>query len=54
MKSCGIFLNGNKIIAHTLIKVDDKYLVTIMSKEKTTFTEYWDILGSLADYGEIT
>ena len=46
-------MNGNRIIVHTLIKIDDKYLVTKRSKEDTTFPEYWDIPGGLADYGEL-
>lgn len=46
-------MNGNRIIVHTLIKIDDKYLVTKRSKEETTFPEYWDIPGGLADYGEL-
>jgi 8-oxo-dGTP diphosphatase len=46
-------MNGNRIIVHTLIKVNDSYLVTKRSKEETTFPEYWDIPGGLADYGEL-
>lgn len=46
-------MNGNKIIVHTLIQVGGKYLVTKRSKEETTFPEYWDIPGGLADYGEL-
>ena len=46
-------MNGNKIIVHTLICVDGKYLVTKRSKEESTFPEYWDIPGGLADYGEL-
>ena len=46
-------MNGNKIIVHTLINVDGKYLVTKRSKQETTFPEYWDIPGGLADYGEL-
>ena len=46
-------MNGNKIIVHTLISVNDKYLVTKRSKLETTFPEYWDIPGGLADYGEL-
>lgn len=46
-------MNGNKIIVHTLITLDGKYLVTKRAKEETTFPEYWDIPGGLADYGEL-
>lgn len=46
-------MNGNKIIVHTLINVDGKYLVTKRSKQETTFPEYWDIPGGLADYWEL-
>ena len=46
-------MNGNKIIVHTLIKTNNGYLVTKRSKEETTFPEYWDIPGGLAEYGEM-
>lgn len=46
-------MNGNKIIVHTLIYVEGKYLVTKRSKEESTYPEYWDIPGGLADYGEL-
>ncbi len=46
-------MNGNRIIVHTLIKNEDKYLVTKRAKEETTFPEYWDIPGGLVDYGEL-
>ena len=46
-------MNGNKIIVHTLIKTEDGYLVTKRSKNETTYPEYWDIPGGLADYGEL-
>lgn len=46
-------MNGNKIIIHTLIKTNNGYLVTKRSKEETTFPEYWDIPGGLAEYGEL-
>ena len=46
-------MNGNKIIVHTLIKSKDGYLVTKRSKKETTFPEYWDIPGGLAEYGEL-
>lgn len=46
-------MNGNKIIVHTLIKIEDGYLVTKRSKNETTYPEYWDIPGGLADYGEL-
>lgn len=46
-------MNGNKIIVHTLIKNEEGYLVTKRSKEETTWREYWDIPGGLAEYGEL-
>ena len=46
-------MNGNRIIVHTLITVDGKYLVTKRSKGETTYPEYWDIPGGLVDYGEL-
>ena len=46
-------MNGNRIIVHTLIKVDNKYLVTKRSKNETTYPEYWDIHGGLVEYGEL-
>ena len=46
-------MNGNRIIVHTLIKIDNKYLVTKRSKEETTYPEYWDIPGGLVEYGEL-
>ena len=46
-------MNGNRIIVHTLINVNGKYLVTKRSKEESTFPEYWDIPGGLVDYGEL-
>ena len=46
-------MNGNRIIVHTLIKDKNKYLVIKRSKEETTFPEYWDIPGGLAEYGEL-
>ena len=41
-------MNGNKIIVHTLIKSNGKYLVTKRSRQETTYPEYWDIPGCLA------
>lgn len=46
-------MNGNKVIVHTLINDNKGYLVTKRSKEETTFPEYWDIPGGLAEYGEL-
>ena len=46
-------MNGNRIIVHTLIKINDKYLVIKRSKEETTYPEYWDIPGGLVNYGEL-
>ena len=38
---------------HTLIKYKNGYLVTKKSKNETTFSEYWDIPGGLAEFGEL-
>ena len=46
-------MNGNRIIVHTLIEIDEKYLVTKRSKQESTYPEYWDIPGGLAEYGEL-
>lgn len=46
-------MNGNKIIVHTLIKSNEKFLVTKRAKQETTYPEYWDIPGGLANYGEL-
>ncbi len=46
-------MNGNKIIVHTLIKTPKGYLVTKRSQEETTYPEYWDIPGGLAEFGEL-
>lgn len=46
-------MNGNRIIVHTLIKVDNKYLVTKRSKNESTYPEYWDIPGGLVEYSEL-
>lgn len=46
-------MNGNRIIVHTLIKVDNKYLVTKRSKNEPTYPEYWDIPGGLVEYGQL-
>ena len=46
-------MNGNKIIVHTLITNNGKYLVTKRSKQESTYPEYWDIPGGLAEYGEL-
>ena len=46
-------MNGNKIIVHTLIKNEKGYLVTKRSKNETTYPEYWDIPGGLAEAGEL-
>lgn len=46
-------MNGNRIIVHTLIENNGKYLVTKRSKEETTYPEYWDIPGGLAELGEL-
>ena len=46
-------MQGNRIIVHTLIKVDGKYLVTKRSENETTYPEYWDIPGGLVELGEL-
>ena len=46
-------MNGNKIIVHTLITNNGEYLVTKRSKQESTYPEYWDIPGGLAEYGEL-
>jgi len=46
-------MNGNRIIVHALIKVNNKYLVTKRSKEESTYPEYWDIPGGLVEIGEL-
>lgn len=52
IKECEL-MNGNKIIVHTLITNNGKYLVTKRSKQESTYPEYWDIPGGLAEYGEL-
>ena len=46
-------MKGNRIIVHTLIIDDGKYLVTKRSKQESTYPEYWDIPGGLVEYGEL-
>ncbi len=46
-------MNGNRLIVHALIRIDNKYLVTKRSKNEDTFPEYWDIPGGLVEYGEL-
>lgn len=46
-------MNGNRIIVHALINAKNGYLVTKRSKEETTFPEYWNIPGGLAETGEL-
>lgn len=46
-------MNENRIIVHALINAKNGYLVTKRSKEETTFPEYWDIPGGLAETGEL-
>ena len=46
-------MNGNRIIVHALINAKNGYLVTKRSKDETTFPEYWDIPGGLAETGEL-
>ena len=46
-------MKGNRIIVHTLITNNGEYLVTKRSKQESTYPEYWDIPGGLAEYGEL-
>lgn len=46
-------MTENKIIAHTLIKVNGIYLVIKRSKKENVFPLYWDIPGGLAKEGEL-
>lgn len=46
-------MKGNRIIAHTLICVNGKYLVTKRSKEEDPYPEYWDIPGGMVEMGEL-
>ena len=46
-------MNGNRIIVHTLITSDGKYLVTKRSENETTYLEYWNIPGGLVDLDEL-
>lgn len=46
-------MNGNRIIVHTLINIDGKYLVTKRSENESTYPNYWDIPGGLVEYGEL-
>ena len=46
-----------KLIAHALIKIDDKYLIIRRKKIKrgkpNSLPEYWDILGGMVEEGEM-
>lgn len=46
-------MNGNRIIVHTLITINGKYLVTKRSKTESVYPEYWDIPGGLVELGEL-
>lgn len=46
-------MNGNRIIAHAIIKTDKGYLVTKRSVNESTYKEYWDIPGGLVELGEL-
>ena len=46
-------MNGNRIIVHTLINYNGKYLVTKRSDKESTYPNYWDIPGGLVEYGEL-
>lgn len=46
-------MNGNRIIVHTLITIDGKFLVTKRSANETTYPNYWDIPGGLVEMGEM-
>lgn len=46
-------MNGNRIIVHGLIKVDEKYLVIKRSLEENVYQGYWDIPGGMVELGEL-
>ena len=46
-------MNGNRIIVHGLIKVDEKYLIIKRSVNETSYPEFWDIPGGLAELKEL-
>lgn len=46
-------MNGNRIIVHGLIKDDDKYLIIKRSVNETSYPEFWDIPGGLAELKEL-
>ena len=46
-------MNGNRIIVHALIKIDNKYLVIKRSENETTYPNYWDIPGGLQELSEL-
>lgn len=46
-------MNGNRIITHTIICVDGKYLVAKRSKDEYPYPDYWDIPGGIVEYGEL-
>ena len=46
-------MDGNRIITHTIICIDGKYLVTKRSKDEYPYTDYWDIPGGIVEYGEL-
>ena len=46
-------MNGNRIIVHGLIKDDDKYLIIKRSVNETSYPEFWDISGGLAELKEL-
>ncbi len=46
-------MNGNRLIVHTLIVQDGKYLVTKRSAHESTYPNYWDIPGGLVNIGEM-
>lgn len=46
-------MNGIRIIVHGLIKVDEKYLIIKRSVNETSYPEFWDIPGGLAELKEL-
>lgn len=46
-------MQGNKIIVHALIKIDDKYLVIKRSENENVYPLYFDIPGGMINMGEM-
>ena len=48
-----LYVVNNRIIVHTLIKADNKYLVIKRSANESTYANFWDIPGGLVELGEL-